>query len=609
MTKHLRNFLVLLVLSLTFSAYAQNEVTTVFNNDFSEFTNGSEETPGTTDIGGYTGALYKSAKFPGWNGSKVYEAGGKLLLADNGYIQTANYDMTANTGIVKISIKLRARDSYGGLITISYGYSTSKQVLLTDDKWTDYSIVMQVGQWGKSNIKVAASLSVNGVLIDDFKIEQSATFFPAPIAYQPSAATKTGFTAMWRSVTGASNYLLDVYSKGDAGNEYLLKDESVKTNYMNVTGLDASKTYYFTVRAQKGEAISDPSDEIRVVPVVEKIAAPVATDATNVTKNGFTANWNAVEDADYYTVSLFKNTILSEDQEISLLSEDFSKVTMGSLSSIDMSLPTYGNLDPYTTVPGWTQSSGVLAAGYVGIWSLTSSGYIQTPALDLAANNGAFKVSLDAAINYYGKFYSGEFKVQLIDSDDDETVLEEKTFNADEKGFANFVAEFTKGKDNVYIRFLYDGSQRLFLDKVNVSQMRKAGSEYAVKLKSVDTENTSCDFDAPFESNIYYSYNVTSSIETVVSSEITYISSTNSNTIKVVDPSGVKIVEDAQASITANNGEILISTPVDATVEVYNIAGTLMHKSSVAAGSTSININASGVMLVKVLGKTHKVIL
>ena len=74
MTKHLRNFLVLLVLSLTFSAYAQNEVTTVFNNDFSEFTNGSEETPGTTDIGGYTGALYKSAKFPGWNGSKVYES-------------------------------------------------------------------------------------------------------------------------------------------------------------------------------------------------------------------------------------------------------------------------------------------------------------------------------------------------------------------------------------------------------------------------------------------------------------------------------------------------------------------------------------------------------
>lgn len=609
MTKHLRNLFVLLVLSLTFSAYAQSDVTTVFNNDFSEFTNGSEETPGTTDIGGYSGALYTSTAFPKWNGSKVYEAGGKLLLADNGYIQTANYDMTANSGIVKISIKLRASDSYGGMVTISYGYSTSKQVILSDDKWTEYSVVMQVSQYGQSYIKVAASLSVNGVFIDDFKIEQSASFFPAPSVSQPTIASKTSFTATWRSVSGATNYLLDVYSKTDAGKDYLLEDESVTTTYKAVSGLDDSKTYYFTVRAQKGDAISEPSEEIRVVPVITEIAAPVATNATNVTKTGFTANWNAVDDANYYTVSLFKNTILNEDKEISLLSEDFSKVTVGSLQSIDFSLPTYGDLNKYTATPGWTQSNAVLAAGYIGIWSLTSGGYIQTPALDLSANNGAFKVSFDAAINAFGTFYAGEFKVQLIDSDD-KTVLEEKTFNAAQSGFTTFTADFTKGKDNVYVRFYFNGSYKFFLDNVNIIQFLKAGSEFATLMEVVDTESTSHDFNVTFGENEYYTYSVTASAETVVSGEIDYISSTSSNIVKVAnDPSGVSAVEDAQASVAANNGEIVVNTPVDATVEVYGITGSLLHKASVAAGSTSIGINANGIVLVRVLGKTYKVIL
>ena len=63
-------------------SYAQDnndELTTVFSENFDAFTEGSEDAPGTTDISGYTGKLKKTI---GWNGSKVYEAGGKLLIED-----------------------------------------------------------------------------------------------------------------------------------------------------------------------------------------------------------------------------------------------------------------------------------------------------------------------------------------------------------------------------------------------------------------------------------------------------------------------------------------------------------------------------------------------
>lgn len=61
-------------------SYAQDnndELTTVFSENFDAFTEGSEDAPGTTDISGYTGKLKKTI---GWNGSKVYEAGANSLL-------------------------------------------------------------------------------------------------------------------------------------------------------------------------------------------------------------------------------------------------------------------------------------------------------------------------------------------------------------------------------------------------------------------------------------------------------------------------------------------------------------------------------------------------
>ena len=88
------------------SAMAQSEVTTVLDESFAAFTEGSEAEPATTDISsGLTNQL--GTTLTGWSGRYVYEAGGMLKIGDGGNLQTARYDMKANKGVIKLSMRVR----------------------------------------------------------------------------------------------------------------------------------------------------------------------------------------------------------------------------------------------------------------------------------------------------------------------------------------------------------------------------------------------------------------------------------------------------------------------------------------------------------------------
>jgi phosphodiesterase/alkaline phosphatase D-like protein len=78
--------------------------------------------------------------------------------------------------------------------------------------------------------------------------------------------TATGFTAKWRSVSGATGYRLDVatdssfvnyvpgYHDLDVGN----------TTSRNVTGLTPNRNYYYRLRAYNGNGASPNSNVIQV---------------------------------------------------------------------------------------------------------------------------------------------------------------------------------------------------------------------------------------------------------------------------------------------------------------------------------------------------------
>ena len=76
----------LLMLAMLFVAFAMgataqtDNATVVLDENFDSFTEGSEDEPATTDLGGFSGKLYNDLKWS-YSSSKVYAAGGKLKNA------------------------------------------------------------------------------------------------------------------------------------------------------------------------------------------------------------------------------------------------------------------------------------------------------------------------------------------------------------------------------------------------------------------------------------------------------------------------------------------------------------------------------------------------
>lgn len=122
-----------------------------------------------------------------------------------------------------------------------------------------------------------------------------------------------------------------------------------------------------------------------------EIVDPVATAATDVTFNSFTANWNACPYATSYTLRVMPKPEITTEL---LLTEGFSKFTAEGTADIGSSLNTY--MDN----AGWTGSRLYTAAGGIRLGSANGKGTLTSPALDLTGSNG--KVSIVFKAKTYG---------------------------------------------------------------------------------------------------------------------------------------------------------------------------------------------------------------
>ena len=76
----------------------------------------------------------------------------------------------------------------------------------------------------------------------------NTTFVSTPVATAATGVGETSFTANWNAFAGASYYLLDV-STSSSFSSFVFQDRVIYTNSYAVTGLTASTTYYYRVRA------------------------------------------------------------------------------------------------------------------------------------------------------------------------------------------------------------------------------------------------------------------------------------------------------------------------------------------------------------------------
>ena len=150
--------------------------------------------------------------------------------------------------------------------------------------------------------------------------------------------------------------------------------------------LDASKVY--KVQLTGGGSYPDLL-EVGFKTPIEGIETPVATAATEVGTNEFTANWNACEGATSYTLRVMPKPEITEPEL--LISEDFSAFTNAN-GSTNLS----SSLDDYMQNAGWTGSYVYERAGGLQLGSNSNAGSLTSPQLDLTGSNGKVTVKFNA---------------------------------------------------------------------------------------------------------------------------------------------------------------------------------------------------------------------
>ena len=578
-----------------FAAAQTTDVSVVLEENFDEFTEGSIEAPGTDDISSVLNGKL-SEVLPGWRGREVYEAGGALRIGEDdlssasAYLQTTTLSLSPSEGgNIKVTARIKAVNDFGNMLTIG-----SQSVVVYDDNWTD---VVYVTDRSMYNLRISAMLGA--FYIDYLKIEQSETFLMTPDAYRPVDFDGEKFTAEWRSVSGAESYLVDVYTKDEEGNKtYVLQQEETVETSMVVTVPDSNQKYYYCVSAKAGDNVSMPSEEQDVVIRINELDAPVALEASDVDDNGFTANWEATENAESYKVSVYATEILSEGRTVELVNEDFAGITEGTIDYVEFP-PLQEYLDAYTTVPGWYAVNHVYASGYLGISPYGSEGSLQTPFLDLSSSNGAFVVDIVMAEYSYGDYFTGTtVKVELVDATDN--VLESHDVVLDAGEFKLYTVEFANGAANTAVKVVYDGSSKMFIDEMSVKQDYAAGDVINTLVADQETTELSYRFDFDMTSDISYSYCVTALAATIDDDgNDVVIESEASNMVTVENPlDGVNTIDSvASAKVFVRSGKLVVNLAGDDAISVYGIDGRL---AGVYDGVTGENvIEADGIVIVK----------
>ena len=114
--------------------------------------------------------------------------------------------------------------------------------------------------------------------------------------------------------------------------------------------------------------------------------------ATDITSTAFTANWGAVKDADGYAVFVYDRKPVTADGEVTIADEDFSGITRGSLNEPLGGEEEFVDLSAY----GYALSYGWGAYAFPNFIPSMVAGLIYSPYLDLRADDGKYKVIIDA---------------------------------------------------------------------------------------------------------------------------------------------------------------------------------------------------------------------
>lgn len=211
----------------------------VIDEDFSGFTDGTEDNPSTAtildDMGNFVNksALkpYSEAlSYKQWGGAGIFSAGGCLAIANGMFLNTPAGDMSG-----EVTLTFRARLSKAGgsttLNALKLMFLSRSSILdyevkyynLTDE-WQTFTYTSTLGEFEHSGFQFYSMYASNIILVDDIRLEQTRTSIPAPKVHEAENMTDTSFKAVWNKSIEADHYLLSVFTKNES-NELMTVSE------------------------------------------------------------------------------------------------------------------------------------------------------------------------------------------------------------------------------------------------------------------------------------------------------------------------------------------------------------------------------------------------
>ena len=589
---------------------------------------------------------------PGWGSNFMYPAGGHAYLDANSSTWEARLsspvlDGTANGGVC--ALRFDARTLAGATsdfllvqVAETNNYGPSWDILAdgvcptVTEEWQTFEIVVQnVGP--TSFFHIIASGGVE-IILDNISIFQYDLFVGIPELNKHTNYTGTTFDVSWSAVEGADSYLVNVYSVNEMTGavSYLYKDEPVMGTEWTVTEAVSGQTYYYTVRAVKGEYVS-----LESIPVeIYDLEAPEMYAASEIDENGYyVASWNDVPSAEIYNYRAYADRVAAEDGAMVLTDENLNGLseTDGSKPTRTIENPDYMVYDEYFITEGnqggWKIRNGAPCVDYIVLdaWHYINGNgdaALISPELDLSKNGGEVKLN----VSLWGELTEGwdwndnwcefqtECAVALFVWDEelgDFNQADLQYISDVEEDWNDFELTIKGATDRSIIGlFAVRAEGNLYIDNVKLTQDYKAGEifrdPFFAKMLHPDTE---VEVTIPARcagADIWHH---------VAAGKISYDSNGVNTTMHVLESkyselekvgtaplTSVENVALVNATARVANGVLRIANPAAETVNVYDLAGKLVYTNANGSQQLDVVLPANGVYMVKVGNKTIKVI-